>query len=230
MSKRTSEHTVTERIEVVEKVFHNRESIHSVTKRHHLNKITLKEWIHKYQNDGVDGLKESTSWKHYSDELKTQAVEYYLSNPAGLVATCAKFNISTSSDLRDWIKLYTSGKGFKSTSKGRRKMNKGRKTTWKERIEIAQYTIANNLDYHKAEKEYNVSYQQVYQWLRKYQEGGPEALKDRHGRSLESKETLTEEEKLRLEVKKLQQRNQYLEAENGLIKKLKDIERRNQRG
>lgn len=109
-------------------------------------------------------------------------------------------------------------------------MNTGRKTTWKERIEIAQFTIANELNYHKAEAEYNVSYQQVYQWVRKYKNGGPEALKDRRGRSLESKETLTEEEELQLEVKRLKQRNEYLEAENGLIKKLKLIERRNRRG
>ncbi|EXJ22559.1 hypothetical protein ADIAL_2145 [Alkalibacterium sp. AK22] len=36
-----------------------------------------------------------------------------------------------------------------------------------------------------------MSYQQVYQWVRKYVEGGPEALKDRRGQSLESKENLT---------------------------------------
>ncbi|MEE4562246.1 transposase [Paenibacillus polymyxa] len=50
-------------------------------------------------------------------------------------------------------------------------MNKGRKTTFEERIEIAQYTIANQLDYQGFIKKYDVSYQQVYAWVRKYQSG-----------------------------------------------------------
>lgn len=37
---------------------------------------------------------------------------------------------------------------------------------------------------------------------------GPDALKDGRGRSLESKETLTEEEKLQLEIKRLKQRKE----------------------
>ncbi|MDT2194721.1 hypothetical protein [Paenibacillus larvae] len=40
-------------------------------------------------------------------------------------------------------------------------MNKGRKTTFEERIEIAQYTIANDLDYQKSMEKYDVSYSQV---------------------------------------------------------------------
>lgn len=230
MSKRTTTHSLNERIEMVEKLLNAEVSLTSLAKSKGVSRYTLKVWKRKYQIDGIEGLKESSRWKKYSKTLKTEAVEYYLSHDASLNSTCNKFDISDPSVLRKWLKLYTSGKGFKSTSRGSHKMNTGRKTTWKERIEIAQFTIANELNYHKAEAEYNVSYQQVYQWVRKYQNGGPEALKDRRGRSLESKETLTEEEALQLEVKRLKQRNEYLEAENGLIKKLKAIERRNRRG
>ncbi|MDT2264163.1 helix-turn-helix domain-containing protein [Paenibacillus larvae] len=51
-------------------------------------------------------------------------------------------------------------------------MNKGRKTTFEERIEIVQYTIANDLDYQKSMEKYDVSYSQVYAWVRKYKSGG----------------------------------------------------------
>lgn len=230
MSKRTTSHNLNERYEMVIAILEERCSINSLIKNEGISKSALKSWIRKYNANGIEGLKESRGWKVYSDEVKTKAVEHYLNTSVGLESTCDTFNISSSSVLRKWIKLYTSGKGFKSTSRGSQKMNTGRKTTWKERIEIAQFTIANDQNYHKAEAEYNVSYQQVYQWVRKYNNGGPEALKDRRGRSLESKETLTEEEELQLEVKRLKQRNEYLEAENGLIKKLKVIERRNRRG
>ena len=50
-------------------------------------------------------------------------------------------------------------------------MNKGRKTTLEERIEIVQYTLAHDLDYERAVKKFGVSYPQVYAWVRKYQAG-----------------------------------------------------------
>ena len=105
-------------------------------------------------------------------------------------------------------------------------MSTGRKTTLQERIEIAQYAIAHDLDYHGAAEKYQVSYQQVYGWVRKYQADGEKALHDRRGKSLASKPDLTEVEKLKLRIKELDHRNQYLETENGLLKKLKEIERR----
>ena len=78
-------------------------------------------------------------------------------------------------------------------------MNKGRKTTLEERVEIAQFTIARNLDYKSTIEKHDVSYQQVYSWVNKYKESGSEALQDNRGRSKRSEE-LTETEKLRLSV------------------------------
>ncbi|MFD1417146.1 transposase, partial [Oceanobacillus jeddahense] len=124
------------------------------------------------------------------------------------------------------LSLYNSGKEMKSTNKGSVKMSERRKTTFKERIEIAQYAIANDLNYQQAAEKYGVSYQQVYSWVRKYRKDGEQALQDRRGKTLESKPNLTEEEKLQLRIKELEHRTQYLEAENGLLKKLEEIERR----
>src|SRR5690606_27071272 len=148
-----------------------------------------------------------------------------LSGEGSQRTTCEKFNISDPSVLRQWINQYTSGKEIKSTSKGRETVTKGRKTKLRERIEIVQYTIATDRNYHGAAEKYNVSYQQVYSWVRKYEKDGEQGLQDRRGKSLESKQQLTAEEKLQLRIKELEHRNQYLEAENGLLKKLKEIER-----
>ena len=104
-------------------------------------------------------------------------------------------------------------------------MNPGRKIIFKECIEIVQYTIANEYNYQDAAEKYRVSYQQAYSWVRKYEKDGEQSLHDRRGKSLESKPNLTDEEKLQLRIKELEHRNQYLEAENGLLKKLKEIER-----
>ncbi|WP_205571047.1 helix-turn-helix domain-containing protein, partial [Paenibacillus aceti] len=138
--------------------------------------------------------------------------------------------ISSKSVLTRWISKYTSGEEMKPTRKGKglSHMNKGRKTTLQERIEIAQYTIANDFDYQKSIEKYKVSYQQVYAWVRKYQSGGEDALHDHRGRN-KPVEELNDHERLKLRIKELEARNEYLEMENALAKKLAEIRRRNTR-
>ena len=60
-------------------------------------------------------------------------------------------------------------------------MTKGRKTTWEERVQIVLDCLANGKDYQGTAETYGVSYQQVYQWVKKYEDGGDEALKDKRG-------------------------------------------------
>ncbi|WP_420851749.1 IS3 family transposase [Oceanobacillus jeddahense] len=220
MSKRLTKHELDERIQIVRQVLDKRKTIGATAKKNGVDERTLKSWIRKYQDDGADGLKESRSWKFYSAELKQQAVEFYLYKGGSLESTCNQFHISSRSVLQRWINHYTSGKEMKSTNKGSVKMSERRKTTFKERIEIVQYAIANDLNYQQAAEKYGVSYQQVYSWVRKYRKDGEQALQDRRGKTLESKPNLTEEEKLQLRIKELEHRTQYLEAENGLLKKL----------
>ncbi len=226
MSKRVTGHTLDERLAAVRSLLKEKKPANVIAKEYKVDRMTLFNWLRKYQSDGIDGLKESKSWKRYSKELKLQAVDYYLSHKGSLMATCERFNISDTRVLRRWINRYTSGKDLKSTSKGCTKMSKGRNTTLEERIEIVQYAIAHELNYQEAAERYEVSYQQVYGWVRKYQADGESALHDRRGKPLESKPNLTEVEKLKLRIKELDHRNQYLETENGLLKKLKEIERR----
>ncbi|MGY3781840.1 transposase, partial [Streptococcus gallolyticus] len=83
-----------------------------------------------------DGLKESLTWKKYSQELKEQAVLDYLDGKNSLRTICQKYDISSIHVLRSWIKRYTSGKDLKATSKGYSHMKQGRQTTFEERVEI----------------------------------------------------------------------------------------------
>ncbi|ARF67951.1 hypothetical protein B7C51_09110 [Paenibacillus larvae subsp. pulvifaciens] len=64
-----------------------------------------------------------------------------------------------------------------------RSMTKGRPTTWEERIQIVLYCLENAKDFQLAAQTYGVSYQQVYQWVQKYEDGGDEALGDKRGRN-----------------------------------------------
>jgi transposase len=194
--------------------------------RHKISQQTLFTWREKYEHFGLEGLERSNGWKHYSKELKLAAVRDALSGEYSLIEITHKYEISSLSVLQRWIKIYNGPRELKETSKGRNQsMAKGRKTTVKERIEIATHCIENQEDYQSTANVYNVSYQQVYQWVKKYQMGGVEALHDKRGRTKPEVE-LTQEEKFKLDMKKLERENERLRAENLFLKKLEEIERR----
>ncbi|WP_193063716.1 helix-turn-helix domain-containing protein [Oceanobacillus oncorhynchi] len=51
------------------------------------------------------------------------------------------------------------------------------KHTLEERIKIIQYAMANDSNYHQTTEKYQVSYQQVYNWVNKYEKDGEQALR-----------------------------------------------------
>ena len=162
--------------------------------------------------------------KKYSAELKIAAVKSYLAGEGGLRIISKRYGISDHSILRDWILWYNGHREFKerTSAKGEIYMTKGRKTTQEERAEIVAFCIEHNKDYGLTVETYNVSYQQIYAWVRKYEEGGVDKLKDNRGRT-KSVEEMTEVEKLKAEMKILEAKNRQLEIENEFIKKLQEL-------
>ena len=103
-------------------------------------------------------------------------------------------------------------------------MAKGRSTTLEERIEIISYCIANNKDYGQTVRQYGVSYQQIYVWVRKYEKDGVDGLADRRGKR-KDEASMSEVEKLRAQLKLKEAENLRLQMENDLLKKLEALER-----
>ena len=110
-------------------------------------------------------LNHEKSVSQLSKEVKEQAVLDYLYRKGSLTDICQKYDISAHSVLEKWIKRYNSGEGLKATSKGYSRMKQGRQTTFEERVEIVNYTIAHGKDYQAAIEKFGVSYQQVYSWV-----------------------------------------------------------------
>ncbi len=102
-------------------------------------------------------------------------------------------------------------------------MTKGRKTTLEERIEIVAYCIENGKDYPKTIEKYGVSYQQIYSWIRKYEEKGVDGLCDGRGRTKPFDE-MNEVERLKAENRLLRAQIEEKEMENLLLKKLNELE------
>lgn len=186
---------------------------------------TINYWIRNYQSLGEEGLKNVSKNKSYSAEFKTQVVEEYLAGSNSFRGLCKKYGIPSDGTLRHWIKMYNSHEELKSSGTGGRIiMTNGRKTTYEERIEIVEYCIEHNDNYNETAEKYNVSYQQVYTWMRKYADKGVEGLVDRRGRT-KPKEEMTELEQLRLEQRMLQAKIKRQEMEIALLKKLEELER-----
>lgn len=227
MTKRVK-FTPEEKYESVKRVLDGKSSLRAEGRKIDVDYKTIGEWVRKYKADGFDGLIESKKWKLYSDELRIKAVESVLSGQYSMAKATEIYNISSKSVLTQWIDKYTGNKKRNNTtSKGKHHlMNRsGRKTTFEERIEIVQFVLSNDKDYMKAVEEYQVSYQQVYSWVKKYEISGHEALQDKRGRN-KSVEELTDIEKLNLRIKELEAKNERLEMEVAVQKKLKEIQGR----
>lgn len=162
--------------------------------------------------------------KKYSAELKQKAVNDYLNGGESQYEICQKYGILSHSTLQDWILWYNGHRVFKerSSAKGEIYMTKGRKTTQEERAEIVAFCIEHGKDYGLTVETYKVSYQQIYAWVRKYEEKGVQGLTDRRGKTKPENE-LTEEDRLRQENKILQAKIKDQEMEIALIKKLREL-------
>lgn len=160
----------------------------------------------------------------YSKELKLQAINSYLKGEGGLWTVSKKYGIIHCEQLRRWVLWYNGHKEIKgsSSAKGEIYMTKGRKTTQEERTEIVAFCIEHNYDYGLTVETFGVSYNQIYSWVRKYEEGGVDKLKDNRGRT-KPMEEMTEIEKLKAEMKILEAKNRQLEIENEFIKKLQEL-------
>ena len=162
--------------------------------------------------------------RKYSPELKQQAVQDYLTGKGSLRQLCRQYEIKDKRQLRNWISCYNGHKEFKvrSSARGEIYMTKGRKTTQQERAQIVAFCIEHGKDYALTVETYQVSYQQIYSWVRKYEASGVEGLVDRRGKA-KPEDELTEADRLRQENRMLQAKLKDKEMEIALLKKLREL-------
>ena len=118
--------------------------------------------------------------KKYSKEQKLEAVQAYLRGEGSLRQVCRQYGIRDKKQLRKWIWWYNGHKEFKERREAGTEnyMTKERKTTQEERGEIVAFCIEHGKDYPLTIRTYGVSYQQIYAWVRKYEEKGIDGLRD----------------------------------------------------
>ena len=186
----------------------------------------VRRWIFQYQSEGEAGLKPQKSNRVYRPELKLAAVTDYLQGNESLLGICKKYQIHSDCQLHHWVKQYNGHEEFKLRSGGSRIMSKARKVTQHERVEIVEYCLAHDANYGETALKYQASYQQVYQWTKKYLEMGKVGLEDRRGHRVGTLPGRTPQEELEAEVAQLKHKNWRLQMEVDVLKKLQELERR----
>ena len=185
---------------------------------------SIREWAAIYRENGIEGFRLKKGNSSYTAEEKQQAVEEYLQGRGTLREICRKHHIPDKRTLRQWIKVYNSNRELRDYSpRPEVYVAMRKKTTKEERQEIVRYCLEHGKDYKGTAARYEVSYSQVYQWVRSYEERGEAGLEDRRGKR-KSDDEVDELERLRRENMRLKARLQESERLNLLLKKVKEFE------
>lgn len=187
---------------------------------------TIYRWVQKYDKYGEAAFYPKRRNKSYPKDIKEKVVKEYLAGKGSLSDLAIRYDITSISIIHKWVVMYNNHEELKGYNpKGEIYMISKRKTTLEERIEIVQYCIHHKREYKLAAEHYDVSYGQVYQWVKKYDELGNAGLQDGRGKRKEEAE-LDETELLKRKVRRLERQLEESKMENILLKKVKENEGR----
>ena len=196
----------------------------SLAKDYGIGHSSLQVWIKKYREHGERCFYSKPGNKHYRKEFKIKCVEKVLLKGYSVDDIVAKYNISSGQVLRSWILKYNANMELKDYDPKREvyMAEARRKTTLEERREIVEYCIAHGNDYTHTAAYFDVSYAQVYSWVRKYQVQGEEGLVDKRGHR-KTDDEVSDLERLRRENARLKKKLEENDMLEQLLKKVEEF-------
>jgi Transposase and inactivated derivatives len=200
-------------------------SSNALAKKYDVNERTVERWAQRYKEQGSLAFVRGAGNTKYTSDFKTMCVALYLKGKMSVDEIVAKYNISDKSVLNTWIKYYNANRELKDYNPKREvyMAEARRKTTLGERKEIVDYCISHNRNYKEAASLFNVSYSQVYSWVKKYDVSGEAGLSDRRG-NRKTDEEMNELERLRRENLRLKRQLEEKDMVVELLKKVKELE------
>ena len=215
------------RLQIAELVSSGNVGAKAMARQYGLGKQTVRYWAALYKAQGVSAFQDTGKNAVYTPEMKMEAVLSYLHGDGSYETIAAKYGLSRDAILKQWVKMYNDGKDFSQRKmSGGSRMTTSRKTDKEERVKIAKECIENGKNYGEIAIKYKVSYQQVYNWVKRYSELGEAGLEDRRGRRKVDQEPRSEVEKLQIELEQLKHKLYMTEMERDLLKKVKELERK----
>ncbi|MBO5486121.1 MAG: transposase [Eubacterium sp.] len=200
-------------------------SVHFLADKYGIGYSTLRGWINEYRIHGISAFCHKTN-RSYSKEFKITCVKAVINGEGSVNDIIAKYGISSRSVLRQWIKVYNASRELKDYDPKREvyMAEARRKTTLEERREIVDYCISHNRNYKDTAAKFDVSYSQVYSWVKKYDVNGKDGLTDRRGHH-KTDDEVDELERLRRENLRLKRQLEEKDMVVELLKKVKEFER-----
>ena len=213
------------RIAVAKAYINGEGSYKSIAEMYKVGHTSVKAWADAFREHGEEWFANTFGNKRYTSDFKMKCVEEVLSGHLSVDGAVAKYAISSRSVLNNWIKLYNANRKLKDYDPKREvyMAEARRKTTIEERKEIVKYCIEHGRDYKGTASLYDVSYTQVYSWVRKYDADGEEALIDKRGHH-KTDDEVDELERLRRENKRLKRQLEEKDMMVTLLKKVKELE------
>ena len=187
---------------------------------------SVQRWIGRYDAEGSLAFVAYEENRSYTPETKAQAVRAYLSGEGSLQMIASKYKLRSTTQLGRWIQMYNEGRSFDQKRSGGSRMTTSRKTSKEERLAIVKDCLENGYDYTETARKHDVSYQQVYTWVKKYTEFGEAGLEDRRGKRKADQEPRSELEEMKIRMAKLEHELYRTKVERDLLKKLEELERR----
>ena len=214
------------KVELVEKYLRDEIGIYEAARLAGISGKTatpVRRWINIYQNEGPSGLLDQKNNRCYSAKTKLEAITAYLNGEGTGLEIAKRFGLRSDTQLLRWVDVYNTHGEIKCRgSGGGSYMRKAKKTTPEERLEIVRDCLVNDKNYGAIALKYNCSYQQVRNWVKRYEEMGSAGLEDRRGRRAGTQTARTHEEEMRDKIAELERRNRDLQMENDLLKKVRD--------
>ena len=211
--------------EIIAKEFLEGQSATTLANKYGINRRSVYRWANKYEIHGIEAFIKGNGNASYTKELQLQCVTLFLTGKMSATNITAKYNLSSEKLLSTWVKRYNANRELKDyCPKPEVYMAEARrKTTIEERKEIVEYCINHNRNYKETASIYDVSYNQVYSWVKKYDEKGEDGLVDKRGHH-KSDDELNELERLRRENKRLKRKLEEEQMLVELLKKVKEFE------
>ena len=169
------------RIELIKKILKGKETIKNLAKEYGIAKSSLMTWKKKYLELGEKSVIVDEKNRHYTRKIRNNAVKSYLNNEGSLFEICKKYGITSVSVLNYWIRDYKKSIDENGNYK---LLRKHVRKTVESKIEAVTFCQKHNYDYNLTTQKFDISYQQIYSWVRKYETGGAEALVDNRGKRL----------------------------------------------
>ena len=214
------------KIEIAKAYINGEGSYDYLASKYGVGHKSVETWARMFREHGEGGFVTLPGNRSYSSEFKTQCVEEVLAGLGSVDDVIAKHGITSRSVLIKWIEKYRANIELRDYYPRREvyMAGAGRKTTIEERREIVKFCLEHGRDYKGTASIYNVSYHQVYEWVRKYDAKGEDALADRRGHH-KSDDEVDELERLRRENQRLKRQLEEKDMLVELLKKVKEFER-----